>query len=130
MAGKTEMARFAADRAAELANDAAADDARAELYAAAALIVTDEFDDALKKLEAIDMSKLTAEDSQLLQSALSVATRLREWPEPVVIPEALREDRAARAPELEAETQSIAELTKRVREAIARTDEFLKRQTQ
>jgi len=127
-AGKTEMARFAADRAAELAAGAAADDARAELYAAAALVVTEDFDAALEKLKAIDKSKLTAEDSQLLQSALSVATRLREWPHPASFPEAQREDRAAR--ELDSEAQHIAELTKRVREAIARTDEFLKRQTQ
>lgn len=125
-AGKTEMARFAADRAAELVAGAAADDARAELYAAAALVVTDDFDAALEKLKAIDASKLAAEDSQLLQSALSVATRLREWPQPSPFPEDLRADR----PALENEAQSIAALTERVKQAIARTDEFLMRQTQ
>lgn len=131
LAGKTEMARFAADRAAELAMTAgASENIRAELYAAASLIVTDEFDAALQKLKTIDTTKLTREDSQLLENALALATRLREWPQPPPFPDAGREDRAVRAQELEAEAQSIAALTERVKEAIARTDDFLKRQTQ
>lgn len=130
MTGKTEMARFAADRAAGLVANAGPDDARADLYAAAALIVTDDFDAALGKLKAIDMSKLTPEDSQLLQNALALATRLREWPQPPPFAEAGREDRVARAPGLENDAQSIAALSERVNQAIARTDEFLKRQTQ
>ena len=40
------------------------------------------------------------------------------------------EGAATSLPELEAEAQSIAALTERVKEAIARTDDFLKRQTQ
>ena len=55
---------------------------------------------------------------------------MREWPQPPSFPDAEREDRAQRAAELEAEAQSIAALTERVKEAIARTDDFLKRQTQ
>lgn len=129
-AGKTEMARFAADRAAEIVADAGANDSRVELYAAASLIVTDDFDAALRKLKAIDMSKLDSEDAQLLQNALALATRLREWPQPPPFLDTEREDRPARAEEIDKDAQSIEALKQRVKEAIARTDEFLKRQTQ
>lgn len=131
LAGKTEMARFAADRAAELTMTAGASETiRADLYAAASLIVTDDFDAAVQKLKAIDTTKLTPEDSQLLGNALALATRLREWPQPLPFQDAESEDRAARSEEMENEAKSIAALTERVKEAIARTDEFLKRQTQ
>lgn len=126
MAGKMAVARFAADHATRLAIGTGPDEARAQLYAAAALIVTDDFDTALQKLKAIDRSALTPEDSQLLESALVVAARLREWPKPPV-PDETRQPREAVASE---DAKSMGEIAGRVKTAIERTDEFLKAQTQ
>ena len=129
-AGKTVIARFAADRAATLATGTDADEVRAQLYAAAALIVTDDFDEALKQLKAIDPRSLNAEDAKLLESALVVATRLRQWPQPPAFPPRMPEHLTAHEPNHDKDAEAIAALTERVAAAIARTDEFLKERAQ
>lgn len=129
-AGKTVIARFAADRAATLATGADADEVRAQLYAAAALIVTDDFDEALKRLKAIDARSLNGEDAKLLESALVVAARLRQWPQPQAFPPRMPEHLTTREPNHDKDAETIAALTERVAAALARTDEFLKESAQ
>lgn len=126
-AGKMAIARFAADHAATLTAGAGADEARAQLYAAAALIVTDDFDAALKQLKAIDANNLTGDDAELLTSALAIATRLRQWPQPEPsVPANVAGDDGSQG----SEAKAIAALTERVMAALTRTDEFLKEPTQ
>ena len=63
--GKSVAARLAAERAAALAGDQGTDGARSKLYAAAALIVSDDTAKGLEILRALDQSRLTAQDAEL-----------------------------------------------------------------
>jgi chemotaxis protein MotC len=71
--GHTEAARFAAQRAAAIAQDSSRDSARAQLYASAALIVSADVSKGVAALEAADRSHLSPADADLRDAALAVA---------------------------------------------------------
>ena len=107
-----DMARFAARHAARLAEDGNADRERALLYEAAARIVTDEFDEGVGMLHALDAGKMPEADLPLREAALSVAAQVRRPPAA-----------AMSAPEGQAAQITIAQ--ERARRAIAHVDEIL-----
>jgi len=80
--GQIRIARSAAGKLAELArkNDGLALQAR--LYEAAAMLVTETYDDAVSELRAIDRRKLSRHDRSLLDAALDMAQALRTPPSP------------------------------------------------
>jgi chemotaxis protein MotC len=79
--GRIELTRIAADKAAPLVAPNSRDVVRLELYRAAAMVVTKDYDVALGKLRAIDRSKLSTSDVQLLVNALALAAEVREPPQ-------------------------------------------------
>lgn len=76
--GKVELTRLAARRAAELVNDENA--VRVRVYEAAALIVTEEYEQGLGMLSAIDRKRLDETDASLLEAALALAGEVRRAP--------------------------------------------------
>jgi chemotaxis protein MotC len=126
--GRMIVARFAADQAANLPGTTIPDTARAQLYAAAALIVTNDFETAREKLKAIDGRTLDHEDSDLLARALNVADQLRAWPKmPPRDPPPfdLTNNRRGSPTSAEPASAVIARATK----AISEADEFLRTQS-
>lgn len=80
--GSIVVARRAAERAAEVAEPGTTDAARARLYAAAAMIATEEFDAGLEKLRSVEQAALAPRDAELRLAVAGIAKRLRVWPEP------------------------------------------------
>lgn len=79
--GQTQAAILASDKAAELSSRDKVSANRAQLYRAAALIVTRQgFEEAARQLGSVDRSILEATDMALLDSALSMATYIRKSP--------------------------------------------------
>lgn len=78
--GKLGMARFAAKIAVELSDANSAKGARARLYSAAVMILTDEYEQALAALKGIEREGLSREDVQLLDAAILVAAEVRQSP--------------------------------------------------
>ena len=81
--GSMEVVRWAAAHAEGLSADGSAQQLRARLCRAAALIVTDEFDKAVSTLEAIAPDKLGSEEEALLAASLRIAGQIRSEPKPV-----------------------------------------------
>ena len=79
--GRVELTRLATDRIGHLFRDGGRDAVRLQLYKAAALVVTREYDFAFARLRTIDRSKLSATDLELLDSALTLATEMRQPPQ-------------------------------------------------
>ncbi|SFM54020.1 chemotaxis protein [Methylobacterium pseudosasicola] len=76
-AGKTNAALMASDKALVLCAPESPEATQAQLYRAAAEIVTlATFQTALRKLQAVDRAKLPAHDVQLLDAALSMAEQI------------------------------------------------------
>ncbi len=71
--GKTVTGRYAADKAAGLAEDSSVDAARAKLYAAAASAPTNDASAGRSSLAQVDASRLSARDAELRDAALTVA---------------------------------------------------------
>ena len=71
--GKTVTGRYAADKAAGLAEDSSVDAARAKLYAAAASAPTNDASAGRSILAQVDASRLSARDAELRDAALTVA---------------------------------------------------------
>lgn len=119
--GKIDVARFAANKAASLTGGDAGARARADVYAGAILVVTDDFDRGLKSLQGAERAKLTGEDAELLDAALQVAQEVRreppvgDAPPPPPKPGAL--DRSAQL--------AKSEVARQAREVIAEVDRFL-----
>ena len=103
--GKAELARLAADSAARLADKDSAEQRRARLYEAAALVVGNGIDKGTSALEAMDKAELDEEDAELLDAARSVAAEIRRLPAPS---EASGEDAGAPPKAVEAARQSMA----------------------
>lgn len=83
--GRTTSAILAAGKALELSGSSKVGTTRARLYKAAATIVTDKgFDLGLEELRKLDRNLLTATDLTLLDSALSMASYIRNAPAPAV----------------------------------------------
>lgn len=78
--GRIELTRLAADKVAPLIPANSRDAVRLELYKAAAMVVTKDYDVALGKLRAIDRARLNTGDAQLLDNALALAAEVREPP--------------------------------------------------
>lgn len=76
--GKALAARYAAERASALAGGHGEDGLRSALYAAAALVVSDDTGRGLKTLEGIDRAKLSPQDAELQDAALAVAGSVRK----------------------------------------------------
>jgi chemotaxis protein MotC len=81
--GNISLARFTADHAAALCQDGSVDKARAKLYAAAAMVVTEDFDAGVETLESIAKIALPPRDEQLRKGVLAVAHELRRVAQPV-----------------------------------------------
>ncbi|HKZ95893.1 MAG TPA: chemotaxis protein [Hyphomicrobiaceae bacterium] len=78
--GNADIARYAAGRAAKLAPEGSVERERARLYEGTALIVSDEFDKGLSALQGAARDKLSASDTEILESALALAGQIRKWP--------------------------------------------------
>lgn len=120
--GKVELTRMAADKIAYLFPHDSREVARLQLYKAAALLVTREYDFALAALRQIDRSRLSPGDAKLLDGALSLASQLRAPLPPADRP-------AASATQVKhdpvAETSPVLE---RARLALARAEELLSKE--
>ncbi len=79
--GQTATARFAAEKAIGLLGAQGAEAARARLYLAAALIVSDDYDRGLALLQSADRALLPPEDVDLNAAALAVADLVRADPQ-------------------------------------------------
>lgn len=75
------LARLAARNATSLSGETGREGARAKVYEAAALVVTDEYDKAVADMETVTRAGLSAGDAALLEAARSVAKSVRRWPE-------------------------------------------------
>lgn len=95
--GQVGLTRFAAQRAsgahagvsrADVSNASASEAEgvtaapQAQVYEAAALIVTDKYDSGLEQLQKVDRAALTPQDAELLDAALKIAGQIRQQPEP------------------------------------------------
>ncbi len=76
--GLVDLTTVAARKLAELVKGDPVLTARAHLYEAAALVVTDEYDKAVAMLKGIDKAKLGSRDRAVLIAALALAERVRE----------------------------------------------------
>jgi chemotaxis protein MotC len=103
--GKSELARLAADGAVRLAEKDSAEQRRASLYEAAALVAGNGIEKGTSALEAMDKAELDEEDAELLDAARSVAAEVRRLPAPS---EAAGEDAGATPKTVEAARQSMA----------------------
>lgn len=130
--GFTKSARMLADKAQELAGTDAGSAARAKLYRAAAMIVSPEtIQVAVDDLRSLDRSLLPASDAALLDSALAMATHIRQMPVPALaensgeksVPPATLET-APRQDEQQAPEQLQAVL--KARDALSRIDKLIK----
>jgi chemotaxis protein MotC len=103
--GKAELAGLAADSAARLADKDSAEQRRARLYEAAALVVGNGIEKGTSALEAMDKAELDEEDAEVLDAARSVAADVRRLPAPS---EASGEDAGVPPKAVEAARQSMA----------------------
>jgi len=78
--GKAEMAGLAAERVVALTDEGSTDRTRAQLYRAAARLVTDAHEQALVDLQQIDTGRLPAQDAELLGAALALGRNVRKPP--------------------------------------------------
>jgi len=79
--GSANVARLAAKKAIEVAKDGSAEGTRAQLFQAAAMILTNNYDQGLTKLKAIDPAQMSKHDLELKSAILSMAKQIRQWPE-------------------------------------------------
>ena len=78
--GNFELVRFAASRLLQMTNPGEAGALRAQLYEAAALIVTDEYERGHATLTQLGRESLAKVDAELLEAAISVAHDIRRQP--------------------------------------------------
>lgn len=83
--GHIGLTRFAARHARNHDSDGVSANPQARVYEAAALIVTDEFENGLAQLQRIDRDTLAPRDAELLDAAFVVAGQIRRWPEPGLV---------------------------------------------
>ncbi len=79
--GNASVARLAAEKAIVIAKAGSADGMRAQLFEAAALILTNHYDLGLAKLKELETAQMTKHDVELKGAILSVAKQIRQWPE-------------------------------------------------
>ncbi|MGV6874655.1 chemotaxis protein MotC [Pseudochelatococcus sp. B33] len=138
--GKTRMAVLGARRALEIAPKNGSAFERANLYYAAAIVINEkDFIEGQTILKSIDRGRLPADDIGLLDSALYLATRIRELPVAAGIPAAqiaasapADGAQAAGAPALEPGFEAAPALSatvSRVRQLIGDSDKLIEEGT-
>ena len=126
--GNVITARFAAEHASALSGDRTELSSQARVYEAAALIVTDKFEDGVVKLKGVERDKLGAKDAQIFDAAMKVADQVRRWPQPDLnVPASAPSDEgSARARDLAAVGTRTVEVAKA---AMTKVDATLKTRT-
>ena len=79
--GHFEIGKFASANALKLAPPGSRELSRANLYEGAILVATDDYDNGLSRLAAVEETQLGASDREIYDSALLVSRRVRQWPE-------------------------------------------------
>lgn len=79
--GRLALARAAAGKVQRVAAVGSGEHVRGMVYEAAALIVTDDFENGLARLRGADRARLGVNDIELLEAALGVADQIRRPPE-------------------------------------------------
>lgn len=79
--GNAPVARLSAEKAMAVTKEGTPDEMRAKLYEAAALILTNNYDQGLAKLKELDVSALSKRDAELKAAILSIAKQIRQWPD-------------------------------------------------
>jgi chemotaxis protein MotC len=126
--GKPSAARFAAGKAIRLSEDGSIEQTRSKFYEAAALILTDQFEQGVGELDKVDASRLPKQDSELKDAVASLAKLIGNAPgnpqEPVM-PE-LNDHGVSPTGEFPA-TASATALIELSQQKLGQTDEVLKR---
>lgn len=125
--GKTALAAASSSFAGKMAREDSVEKLRSKLYEATTLIVNERFDEGVKQLESLDVSKLPAEDTALRNAALAVAAAIRKWPDPVKQIPGLEMKHAI---EESAESKAISNLIAKARKELTTADEAEKRALQ
>jgi chemotaxis protein MotC len=79
--GNAAVAHLAAEKAMAVAKAGSPDSVRAQLFEAAALILTSNYDQGLAKLKELEGSQMSKQDGELKSAILSMAKQIRQWPE-------------------------------------------------
>lgn len=126
--GKMDAARFAAAKATELSGEGTGERARSMLYEAAALILTDQFQPGLAKLDFIDRSALPKHDAELREAIAAVAARIGEPPRKVRANDAVEPElRRGALPAAASASASASALIGLVEQRLSLADEVLER---
>jgi chemotaxis protein MotC len=126
--GKMDAARFAAAKATGLSGEGTIERARSMLYEAAALILTDQFQPGLAKLESIDQGALPKHDYELREAIAAVAARIGELPRKVGANDAGEpETRRSTLPAAANASASASALIGLVEQRLSLADEVLER---
>ena len=78
--GKMAFARFTSSSAAKVEGSDRRSKARANLYMAAANVVSSKPDQAMGALEAIDSKILSSDDKKIMQGATKIVSAIAQWP--------------------------------------------------
>lgn len=113
--GKTALAAAAAAAADRLTPEGSPEKQRSQLYQAASMIVSGQYDQGVERLKAVDENKLGPEDKTLRQSALTVAQAIRESPKPS---QRRPNAEAGQSEEAAAESKAISDLVARARKEL------------
>lgn len=126
--GRFALAKFAAEKALGLIDEDNSDRARARLYEAAAVIVTEDAGQGLSSLDTVDRSKLDQYDAELLDAVAGIAREVARRPQELASadlespPPPPTGGRRVRDAERMAAT---IKTTKTVRQALAKVDAML-----
>jgi chemotaxis protein MotC len=125
--GNASVARLAAEKATVIAKAGSTDGTRAQLFEAAALILTNNYDQGLAKLKELEAGQMTKQDVELKGAILSMAKQIRQWPE---LPNADDDDEPKPNPKAPGRDGTIAASAGPVidmaQKAISDTDQLLK----
>jgi chemotaxis protein MotC len=124
--GKASIARLAACKAGEMAAEGSADRAQSALYEAAALILSNQFEDGLNKLNTVDPQHLPRDDAELREAVLALASSISEDPAKAVNTAAAEPNgRKTADPQESSASASATALIDLVREKLAQADAAL-----
>lgn len=116
--GNVGLARFAAAHAAQLSSEGSLESVRSKVYEAAALVVTDDYAEAVDTLERVDRAALVKRDAELFDAASSVAAEVQRWPDGSGVPDASPVNYMVEKPR----DTSTRDLVNRARELMTRVD--------
>jgi chemotaxis protein MotC len=125
--GKGVSAKFAAERAAQIARASGVEEARANLYEAAAQVLGSNYEAGVPKLEMIDTKQLPKPDADLKDAVLAVAKQVRKWPDEVLPPLGMQPELSA----IDVDDPKVrpinSPMMERARNALTDADVLLKR---